>query len=429
MTGCTERDSDLIVAGVDAGVPVTLGQTVVDAINERPTGGASLTSGTTGGGTYLDARAANALFVVNTLDDLKARVSGDAPAVIVIEAGTYAGSAMGRVVQGCQLACDPDDPITMQTVPASSCTTGASLFDVTLTSDTLRVGSNKTIIGLDTGAHLVNVGVSLDDSSNVILRNLAVEHLDSQISMVGDGISINPANHIWLDHVSVADISNSGLPIVSTWDQDQNQALVVESGYLTISNCAFDGTVTSSCSQRSQLMLTTNRNPAVTIFGSWFHHARIRVPDLFGPGTWVHLYNNLWSDIDGRGLAVTCGAAAIAQGNVFQATHNALYITDSGAPDWQFCGPGVFGILYAPTAASAGAELNSLDAASSLNLSGQPATGQGITPPTALGGDDYELTAPVSSGTSTQTYRVTLAADTTTVASSVQATAGVGHLF
>ena len=70
-----------------------------------------------------------------------------------------------------------------------------------------------------------------------------------------------------------------------------------------------------------------------------------------------------------------------------------------------------------------------LDAASSQNLGGQPATGEGLTPPTALGGSDYELTVPVESGTTTETYRVTLAPEPASLAEELSETAGVGHLF
>jgi pectate lyase len=428
LAGCTERDSNLIAAGTNGVAIVTLPQAVIDAIDERPLGGASLTSGTTGGGNYSDARANGTLFLVNTLDDLKARVSGDAPAIVVVKPGAYTGAGAERTVQACHQACAPDDPIAEGTLPAADCTHGEALFDVTLNSDVLRIGSNKTIIGLDAGSHLVNVSVSLDGSSNVILRNLAIESLDSDLSLVDDGLSMDPAHHIWLDHLSTRDVSNATLPIVSTWDQDQNQALVDESGYITISNAHFDGLVRGSCSQRSELVLTTNRNPAITITRSWFARARIRAPNLFGPGTWAHLYNNLWTDIDGRGLAVSCGATAIAQGNVFQAAHNALYNSDSGPPDWQFCAAGFFGNLYAPTGA-AGVETNSLDAASSMSLMGQPTTGVGVALPESLSGTDYEITVPVDSGTDTQTYRVTLAPDPSTIATDVPATAGVGHLF
>lgn len=432
LSGCSERDSDLIVAAKapstepDPATPVELPQAVRDAIDERPLGGASLASGTTGGGTYSSARAGGALFRVSSLEQLKARVSGDAPAIVVVEAGRYVGAGIERTARACHQTCDADDPNTEQTTPEARCTNGEELFDVTLDSDELRVGSNKTIIGLDGGAELVNVSVSLDGSANVILRNLSIEDVDREVAAGNDGISLGAAHHVWLDHLTLREIARTALLIVSTWDQDQDQAIVDESGYVTITNVDFDGTLTSACSQRSETVLTTNRNPAITIAHCWFHGARIRVPNLFGPGTWAHLYNNLWTDIDGRGLAVSCGAAGIAQGNVFQSSHNGLYNSDSGLPDWQFCATGFFGTLYAPEE-DAGAEANLLDAASSQNLGGQPTSGEGLTPPRLLAEQDYELTVPI--GASTQSYRVTLADDPSTVADTVPMTAGVGRLF
>lgn len=431
--GCTERDSDLIVAVVREPTSppselLVLPRNVQAVIDERPTGGASLTSGTTGGGTYTDSQANKTLFRVSSLEDLKLRASGDAPAVVVLDAGTYTGSGDARSVQACLRACEADDPNAERTAPAAQCTNGESLFDVDLRSDVVRVGSNKTVIGLDEGARLVDVSVSLDGSSNVILRNIAIENLDTDVSTRSDGISLAPAHHVWIDHVTLSNISHTALPIVSTWDQDQDQAVVDESGYVTITNSDFDGFLGSACSQRSELVLTTNRNPAITIARSWFRRARIRVPNLFGPGTWAHLYNNLWSDIDGRGLAVSCGAVAIAQGNVLEAAHNGLYNSDSGLPDWQFCAVGYFGALYAPTDA-ADAETNLLDSASTQDLGDAAPPDSATTTPRRLDGSEYELTVPVESGTRTETYRVTLASDPALLADDIPMTAGVGRLF
>lgn len=182
--------------------------------------------------------------------------------------------------------------------------------------------------------------------------------------------------------------------------------MVDESGYITISSVRFDGFVSGSCGQRSERVLTTNRNPAITVTGSLFEGGRIRSPAAFGPGTWMHLYNNLWNDIDGRGLELSCGAAVIAQGNAIQSAHNALYDSDSGVPTWQFCATGYYG-----------------------SLGGQPTTGGGLALPLSVGGTDVELTVPVASGTATATYRVTLAAAPSAVAADVQAHAGVGRLF
>jgi pectate lyase len=426
-SGCSVRDSDLIVAPPGPTPPV-LSQAVIDAIDARPVGGASLTTGTSGGGTHAQAAAAGAIYVVSTLADLKNRVSGDAPAVILVAAGRYVGAGQPRTLQVCTQACAATDPVPQGTLEASSCPTGAALSDLTITTDTLRVGSNKTIIGLDAGARLVDVSVVLDGSSNVILRNLSVEGVSSGVVPVNDGISLDPADHVWLDHLTLTDISSASVYVVSTWDQDNAQAIVDESGYVTISNVVFDSFVRGSCSQRSERVLTTNRNPAITVTGSLFEGARIRAPAAFGPGTWMHLYNNLWNDIDGRGLELSCGAAVLAEGNVFQSAHNGLYNSDTGVPTWQFCATGYYGSLYAPLG-TGGPESNLVDANSSMNLGGQPTTGTGLALPVSVGGTDVELTVPVASGTKTETYRVTLSADPSTVAADVQAHAGMGRLF
>ena len=427
LAGCTTQNSDLIVGPLQTEPPRPLPPEVIAAIDARPLGGASLTSGTRGGGTHAEASANQALYTVSTLAELKARVGGDAPAVVLVAEGRYVGAGEPQTLQVCKQPCQSFDPVSEQTVTARFCTNGEPLFDATFTTDTLRVGSNKTIIGLGQGAHLVDISVNLNGSSNVVLRNLGIEQVQSGVVGTSNALSLEPADHVWLDHLSIRDVSHTALDIVSTWDEENAQALAEESGYLTVSNVHFDGLVSASCSQRSELVLTTNRNPALTITRSWFEKARIRVPNLLGPGTWAHFFNNLWSDIDGRGLAVSCGAVALAQGNVFQTTHNALYNSDSGTPTWQFCATGYYGGLYAPTAG--GDEGNLLDATSTMNLGGQPTTGAGLSLPKRLTSGEFEVSAPVATGTRSETYRFTLAPDPAAIAAEVQAEAGVGHLF
>ena len=428
LTGCGIRDSDLIVAPASDGEPLALSQPIIDAIDARPIGGASLTTGTSGGGSYAQARAARTIYQVATLSDLKKRVSGDTPAVVLVAEGQYTGAGEMRTLQVCTEACAATDPVAEQTLEASSCHADSKLFDLAITTDTLRVGSNKTIIGLGRGAQLIDISVVLDGSSNLILRNLSIENVSSGVVPVSDGLSLDPADHVWLDHLTFRDVSSAAINIVSKWDQDNAQSVLTESGYITLSNVHLDGFVSGSCGQRSERMLTTNRTPALTVTGSWFEGARIRSPSAFGPGTWMHLFNNFWSNIDGRGLELSCGAAVIAEGNTLQSAHNGLYNSDTGAPSWQFCSAGYYGTLYAPIG-KGGAEENLLDASSSMNLGGQPTTGSGLTLPISMGGSDVKLTVPVVSGTSTETYQVTLIADPATVAARVQANAGVGKRF
>jgi pectate lyase len=431
--GCSVRDSNLITALAtdDAGEAGANGEqppSVIAAIDERPIGGASLTMGTTGGGSYAEALANGAVSTVSTLDELATALGGDTPAVVLVAEGMLVGAGNPQTVQVCTQACPAGSPIAQQTVAGGLCTNGETLVTTELTNDTLRVGSNKTIIGLGAGARFSNVAVDLSGSSNIILRNVSIEDVGDGLSSVVDGLTIWPGDHIWIDHVTFRNISRAYVNLASSWDDSNGQALTVEAGYVTFTNVHFDGFVRGSCTQKSEFVLGSSRNPAITVAGSWFDGARDRNPYLFGPGTWGHAFNNLWTNIDKTGLGVSCGAIGIAQGNVFQSTHDALRVDDAGLPTWLFCAAGMFGQLYAPTTTGSD-EDNLIDTASTLDLNSQPTSGVGLALPVRITDDDFELTVPVQLGASTATYRVTLAPDPNGVPALVEAEAGVGHLF
>ncbi len=431
--GCSVRDSNLIQALPDddageAGASNEQPPSVIAAIDERPIGGASLTTGTTGGGTYAAASAAGAVYTVSTLDELVSVVSGDTPAVVLVAEGAFLGAGNAQTVQVCTQACAAGSAIAQQTIAGGFCTNGETLFTTQLTNETLSVGSNKTIIGLGAGARFSNVSIQLNGSSNIILRNVSIEDVGDGLASVIDGMQIWPADHVWIDHVTFRNISRAYVNLASSWDDSNGQALTVEAGYVTFSNVHFDGFVRGSCTQKSDFVLGSSRNPGITVADSWFDGTRDRNPYLFGPGTWGHVFNNLWSNVDQTGLGVSCGAIGIAQGNVFQSTHDALRVDDAGLPTWLFCAAGMFGQLYAPMT-TGDDEDNLVDTASSLDLNSQSTSGAGLAVPMRLSGDDFELTVPVQLGASTATYRVTLASDPTTVPALVQAGAGVGHLF
>ncbi|KAL5394210.1 hypothetical protein PMIN06_009118 [Paraphaeosphaeria minitans] len=63
------------------------------------------------------------------------------------------------------------------------------------------VGSNKSIIGRNSG-HLVGIGLFLNHSSNVIIRNTIHSKV---LSTYEDAITIKYSTNVWIDHV---DFSN-----------------------------------------------------------------------------------------------------------------------------------------------------------------------------------------------------------------------------
>ncbi len=146
-----------------------------------PIGWASQGSGTTGGGSATPV-------LVTSLSALQAEVSGTTPKVIYVTGELAAGQ--------------------------------------------LDIGSNKTVIGCSTGAHIhghVTIG---SGSSNIILRNLHISGyavgncaLDPGFdsgegcSSGNDAVGINGnAHHVWVDHCSVKDGADGNLDITNDAD-------------------------------------------------------------------------------------------------------------------------------------------------------------------------------------------------------------------
>ncbi len=201
--GCSTQRSDLITAASSAssgGAPGAADADVLDdaqlssisaIVDERPIGGASLLGGTTGGGTLAAARAGGHLIIVNSAPEFLNAVSGDTPAVILIDEGTYDFTlSPGRASEACTNPCDPNTPVAAETLAAASCASTATLFDVESTYDIARVGDNKTLVGLGAGAILKNVELDLSGSSNIILRNLDFEDINPGIFHDGEAIKL-----------------------------------------------------------------------------------------------------------------------------------------------------------------------------------------------------------------------------------------------
>lgn len=59
----------------------------------------------------------------------------------------------------------------------------------------LKVGSNKSLIGHKTTAHITGKGVDVFNSTNVILQNLKISHI-----LDNDCITIRNSTRVWVDH-------------------------------------------------------------------------------------------------------------------------------------------------------------------------------------------------------------------------------------
>ncbi len=439
FSACSVQKSELVTApagsNIDAGSIAELfgdaATEIAAIVDERPIGGATLGSGTQGGGTFADAQARGQIHVVASQADILNSLSGDIPSVILIREGTYDFTlSPGRASKGCSVACTPSTPVDSEIVAFASCAATATLIDTSSTYNTARVGNNKTIIGLGGGAVVKNLKLDLSGSSNVIVRNLAFTDLNPGIFHDGEAIQLMPANHVWVDHCSFRNVSYTSIHMLSSYDETNNQALTEVAGYITISHNHFDGRTKKACGGQDPTVVSGNRNPGLTFYENWFDTTDNWNPYLVGPGTWAHLFNNVWSNVSSISVSVTCGATAILQGNTFENARDALYIADSGAPTWAFCQTGLFGRAYLPTS-TADDEQNLLDANSPLSLNGQTIDGSAAQAPLKLSAHHYRAAVPASplGDTPAATYDYDLNSSQAAVSAAVKASAGIGHLF
>ncbi|TVY87853.1 putative pectate lyase B, partial [Lachnellula willkommii] len=70
----------------------------------------------------------------------------------------------------------------------------------------VRVGSNKSIIG-KSGATLVGVGLYINKSANVIVRNIISQKV---LATNGDGIGIQISTNVWVDHCELSSDLDNG---------------------------------------------------------------------------------------------------------------------------------------------------------------------------------------------------------------------------
>ncbi|MCS7337803.1 MAG: immunoglobulin domain-containing protein [Verrucomicrobiae bacterium] len=187
----------------------------------------------------------------------------------------------------------------------------------------IHVRSHKTIIGLGTNATLVGGGLYMYNSSNIIVRNLTIRNSSE------DGIGITSgANHIWIDHCTIADCRDGLIDIVKGAD------------YVTVSWCRFYYTDPANTHRFACLVGASDGDASrdmgrlrVTFHHNWWGNMCIeRMPSVrFGR---AHIFNNYFN-APGNNYCVRSRlyAECRIENNWFESVRNPweVYLT-SGTP-------------------------------------------------------------------------------------------------
>jgi len=191
---------------------------------------------------------------------------------------------------------------------------------ITETADQIKIGSNTSVIGKNSGAKLTGVGLLVKSASNVIIRNIAIAKV---LADNGDAIGVQISNNVWIDHVDVSSDRDH--------DKDYYDGLLDfthAADFVTVSNsyihdhwkASLIGHSDNNGDQDTGFLHVTQNN-------NYWQNINSRAPSIrFGTG---HVYNSYFEDV-ADGVNTRDGAQVLVESNTWVNSSKPLYSTDDG---------------------------------------------------------------------------------------------------
>lgn len=245
---------------------------------------------------------------VSTWSELEALATSPAPATILLDEGLHDFRRTGDEVaakQTCPRVCADNPARTIYTGLPSGSTCAATVVMTERDDRVLRVGSNKTLVGLGRGAAIRGVTLALGASQNLILRNVMLFDINHGILEAGDALSLSKASGVWLDHITIK------------WVADAFAEIQAGTENLTISYALFEGGTVAECGGQERWGMTIT-DAKVTIHHSRFDQLSTRSPAVQGSAARVHLFNNVYSNSADWTVGSACLAQVLLEGSVFE---------------------------------------------------------------------------------------------------------------
>ncbi|KEY69465.1 hypothetical protein S7711_02005 [Stachybotrys chartarum IBT 7711] len=184
-------------------------------------------------------------------------------------------------------------------------------------SDKVRVGSNKSVIGL-ANSGFEGIGLHIRRQSNVIIRNIKSSFVTADN---GDAVKIEESTNVWVDH--------SEFWSARVDDKDYYDGLVDSShgsDFVTISYTYFHDHWKASLAGHSDSSTTDKGKLRITYANNYWKNVYSRTP-LLRFGT-AHIYNSYYEGI-ATGVNSRMGAQALVESTVFKDAEYPLTSRDS----------------------------------------------------------------------------------------------------
>lgn len=295
-------------------------------LSDAPIGFAAQDGGTIGGGKATP-------ILVTTAAGLKAYLADNQPRVLYVVNDLDFRTSNRSGVQTCadNTKCDNGSGVMVdQPRVSTNCDSTEHASTSYRYETSLKVGSNKTVIGIGSGSGAALRGASLDigASQQVIIRNLKIYDINPHLVEAGDGITLQGSSHIWLDHLLLQQISDGYVDIGSADHSTTDD-------YVTLSWIHFDGHTAYQCGGKHSFVNFVD-NGRISYHHDFYDNANGRNPKISGASSQVHLFNNYWLNIGYFCVTAQVDAKARVESNYFE---------NSARPHWlQLDGNGTAGI-------------------------------------------------------------------------------------
>jgi pectate lyase len=197
-------------------------------------------------------------------------------------------------------------------------------------SEDVRVGSNKSVLGVGSGSGLTGCGLNMKGVSNVIVRNMNISKVLAGNGN-GDAIHVESSTRLWFDHNDLSSDTTHG-----TDYYDGLLDLTHAADYITVSwnrlhdhvKCSLVGHSDSNGSEDTgHLRITYHHNAFINCAQ---RNPRVRF------GNPVHVYNNYYDTTNSPeysyGIATTCGAGVLVESNYFENITDPTHLSEGSSP-------------------------------------------------------------------------------------------------
>ncbi|MET9710676.1 pectate lyase family protein [Nocardiopsis alba] len=165
----------------------------------------------------------------------------------------------------------------------------------------IRVGSDKTLLGVGEGAELTGGALVVEEAANVVIANVTMPVDETAVS-IGEG-----SHHVWVDGSTFS--GGDGDPLVSVTDDADHITLSWNRFTDAEAAILIDG---GDDEERA-------RAPRVTVHHNFFDGTTARHPRALN-AEHVHVFNNYFRDNPEYGVSSADGANVLVEGNYFERT-------------------------------------------------------------------------------------------------------------